>query len=130
LLCETSNIYNNTDPSVPNEQNDPISDGSTGQTWNANWLTGYLGAPNNTYMNGAGIGTGSGQLYAATGVHSNGANFLLGDGHVKWMYGSSVSPGFDAATSTTPATTNGGNSGQSTAAGTDVVTYQATFSAI
>lgn len=28
-----------------------------------------------------------------TGIHSDGSNFLLGDGHAKWMRGPAVSPG-------------------------------------
>ncbi|MDR3707061.1 MAG: DUF1559 domain-containing protein [Capsulimonadaceae bacterium] len=39
------------------------------------------------------------QLYASpTGVHSGGANYLLADGHVKWLVGSQVSPGHNNPT--------------------------------
>ena len=38
------------------------------------------------------------------GLHSDGSNFLLCDGHVKWVRGSQVSIGYPALTSTTPGT--------------------------
>ena len=32
---------------------------------------------------------------SATGVHQGASNFLLGDGHVKWLHGTQVSSGYD-----------------------------------
>ena len=51
-----------------------------------------------------------------TGRHTNAANYLFFDGHVKWMNGTSVSPGKNAATPTSPQTTVTGTVGN--AAGT------------
>ncbi len=35
------------------------------------------------------------QTFAPTGWHSDGSNVLLADGHVKWLRGSAISPGFN-----------------------------------
>lgn len=59
------------------------------------------------------------------GRHSDGANYLLADGHVKWFLGSSVSPGENAA-SANAAQVHGT---WGTAAGTNDPTYAVTFSA-
>jgi prepilin-type processing-associated H-X9-DG protein len=39
-----------------------------------------------------------------TGRHTNGSNFLLADGHAKWLRGTQVSAGDNALTTTTAAT--------------------------
>jgi len=41
---------------------------------------------------------GAGQFLAGTGRHTDGSNFLLGDGHVKWLRGEKVSAGLSADT--------------------------------
>ena len=62
-----------------------------------------------------------------TGRHTDGSNFLMTDGHVKWLRGSAISDGDSAAQATDPqGTSDGGNS----AAGTGVSTFTATFSPI
>ena len=64
------------------------------------------------------------------GRHTDGSNFLLADGHVKWYRGSQVSSGFNAANSTDPQQ-SGSDDGAVRAAGTEDTTnqYAITFSA-
>ena len=65
------------------------------------------------------------------GRHSDGSNYLLCDGHVKWYRGSQVSSGFSAFHSTDPQDTQD-DSAAALAAGTDDTTnrFQITFSPI
>jgi prepilin-type N-terminal cleavage/methylation domain-containing protein/prepilin-type processing-associated H-X9-DG protein len=56
------------------------------------------------------------------GIHTGGSNFLMADGHSKWLRGSQVSSGTDATTSNTNQTAG------SVAASTDFPNYVATFS--
>jgi prepilin-type processing-associated H-X9-DG protein len=71
-----------------------------------------------------------------TGRHTNGSNFLLCDGHVKWILPGNVSPGMPAANNiaTAAEVTNGSSCGGwgCTAAGTQASnpSYAATFSPI
>lgn len=135
MLVECSNTYYRCDVSQVNEQNDPITNGTNTSGWNCNLTTGYLGADTNEYMTSnqwgtAQIGYGNQQLYSPFGIHTNGTNFLFADGHVKWLMGDKVSPGLDAATPTSPATTNGSPTGDVTAEGTEGSVYQGTFSQI
>lgn len=68
------------------------------------------------------------------GVHTAGSNFLFCDGHVKWLRGESVSPGWPAPSATSPqvsafsptGTPAGGGIGN--AAGTANPDFSATFS--
>ena len=70
--------------------------------------------------------TGSpGLTFSKQAVHSGGSNFLLADGHVKWLRGSAVSPGQKAVNATDP---QGGGGNPYNAAGTQNSTYAATFS--
>jgi prepilin-type N-terminal cleavage/methylation domain-containing protein/prepilin-type processing-associated H-X9-DG protein len=73
-------------------------------------------------MGGVNLGTAYYGPYtiANGGVHSSGSNFLMADGHAKWLRGSQVSPGISA---TLAATAQGGG----TAASTDLAA-PATFS--
>jgi prepilin-type N-terminal cleavage/methylation domain-containing protein/prepilin-type processing-associated H-X9-DG protein len=132
LLSEATNTYYENDVSQPNEQNDPITNGTNYSCWCAAWLTGYLGADNGSFMNNPGVGYNQQQLYSTTGIHTNGSNFLLADGHVKWYLGDRVSPGFDALNANNTASTTGcGAGGNETCAdGTNDTTYPITFSAI
>lgn len=66
----------------------------------------------------------SSQFASEVGRHSNGANYLYGDGHVKWLLPVQVSSGADAASPKD--TQTGGVVGR--AAGTENTAYQATFS--
>ena len=60
-----------------------------------------------------------------TGLHTDGSNFLLADGHVKWLRGTSVSPGSKAANATDA---QGATGGGFSAAGTQNSIYAVTFS--
>lgn len=76
----------------------------------------------------------------ATGLHSDGSNFLFADGHVKWLRGSAVTAGADnptandigtsgvATNANCPSPTNGNFVGSIYAANTGNGTYNATFS--
>ncbi len=83
--------------------------------------TGFLG--NRSAFNG-GFGTPARPI----GRHTDAANYLMADGHVKWLRGSQVSSGGQNAAKSTnvQGATNSGNS----AAGTDDPTYVATMSVI
>ena len=116
-------------PSVPAEITSPVSDGLA-----------YNGTANKAVNLGAsGIGT-----EAAMGVlagnpnpgatdrsrHTDNANYLMSDGHVKWLRGTTVSAGLNAPT---PNTDQSAPANNSTAAGTAVSSgaygnYVATFS--
>src|SRR3569833_218640 len=63
----------------------------------------------------------AGMFGPATGRHTDGSNFLLGDGHVKWLRGELVSAGQNAQSGTSPQTTG-------LAAGTSAAAHAATFS--
>lgn len=99
----------------------PNAHSASGSSKNNN--TGYLG------------GNASGSLNKP-GLHSGGANYLLSDGHVKYLLGSQVSPGFNNSTGPTgfQGTNNGtsycaaGTGGPITSGGTNYPI--ATFSAI
>ena len=90
------------------------------------YATGYLGGR-------APFDPQATQFTSATGRHHDGSNFLMGDGHAKWMRGASVSSGLDAlrpecAQDNVPAAPNCG--GKFQAAGTSALSspLTATFS--
>ncbi|MDR3708713.1 MAG: DUF1559 domain-containing protein [Capsulimonadaceae bacterium] len=86
-----------------------LNDGST-------FATGYLGGRGT-------FGNPYGQFASPTGRHNNGANYLMADGHVKWLMGNLVSSGTVAPNSTYA-------QGSQNAAGAEVSTFAATFSPI
>ena len=67
---------------------------------------------------------GFGDLGHSTGRHTDGANFLLADGHVKWLRPTAVSPGGN----NDPDTDQGQGAFNFLAAGTNVSKFTATFS--
>lgn len=107
----------------------------TASTGTPQYATGFLGNTlnvNNTY----------GDEEAATGLHTGGANYLLGDGHVKFLLPQNVSSGQNAVASDCAALPNGkGDNGvaagagdctgsaNNQAAGTSDSSWAATFSA-
>jgi len=84
--------------------------------------TGYMGNP------------AAAVSYQPTGRHTNGSNFVLADGHAKWLRGSVVSPGLSAEQSTDAQgahnVTYGGEGPFPTAVGTGALgsNFAATFS--
>lgn len=82
------------------------------------YATGYLGArlpPD----------PGKTQFQPEFGRHAGGANFLLADGHARWLPGSRVSSGLNAGTASAP---QGESDGGFSAAGTGDPLFSATFS--
>ncbi|MDR3708072.1 MAG: DUF1559 domain-containing protein [Capsulimonadaceae bacterium] len=82
------------------------------------------------YLQGLGSGTGTGcssnmGVSGQDGPHSKGSNYLMVDGHVKWMLGNNVSPGYDASSSGAAASVT-----NHTASGTQNNGAQITFSKI
>ncbi len=104
--------------------------------------TGYNGGQYATGVFPNVTNTASSPYLALTGRHSDGSNFLLADGHVKWLRATSVSAGHDNATAgdgggtgasssggcTTA--TNGNFVGNIAAANTGNSSYTATFSTL
>jgi len=96
-------------------------------------MTGPLGSAtdNNTYLPAQSPAIMD-TPYKTAGIHTGGSNFLLADGHAKWMMPVAVSPGDTAAISTNSASKTTG-----TAAGTSALaggggepSYAATFSPV
>jgi prepilin-type processing-associated H-X9-DG protein len=97
------------------------------------YATGYIGGRlnvNNTYADEE----------AATGLHTGGANYLMGDGHVKWFMAQQVSSGQNAVASDCYQSGDGADGNNATvtdctgyannqAAGTSDSHFGATFSA-
>ena len=95
----------------------PDHTGGNGSCDTAFYSTGPLGNPIHTQSAGGNP--------SPTGRHSDASNWLFTDGHVKWLRGIAVSPGDYAASSTSPQ-----DDANDKAAGTDVSTFQGTFSPI
>ena len=138
LLDEVSCFNDNYQlPSVPNESTSPISDGLPWNNPGALPTTACnIGACNLGTNNAVGILAGNpGGTQVAR--HTNNANYLMCDGHVKWLQGAVVSPGLNAPTATTDqsATPSTLKANANTAAGTGVSkgqygNYVVTFSVI
>lgn len=69
-------------------------------------------------------------LFYNTARHNNGSNFLMADGHAKWLNGASVSRGEQAATETTAQDVNCPGGASQCAEGTSGSKFQVTFSPI
>ena len=83
------------------------------------YATGDMGQPTNT------TSPGNGDAGQHTGRHTDGANFLFCDGHVKWLRPVAISPGSPADNATVGQAQGQYGSG---AAGTGVSTFAGTFS--
>ena len=117
-------------PSTPNETHSPIADGLS---WNGDaGKACNLGACNIGTDNAVGILAGSpGGTQKAR--HTDNSNYLMSDGHVKWLRGTSVSPGLNAPNANTDQSPTSNGSKNNTAAGTAVSSgtygnYAVTFS--
>ncbi|BDI29948.1 hypothetical protein CCAX7_19990 [Capsulimonas corticalis] len=110
-----------------NQRSSPSGNGGDG---GAGWIDWYYGAkyagsaPNKTGYGNPPCNVGA-QWYTSNPVHTDGSNFALADGHVKYLRGNQVSPG-QYAQSSTDAQSNGCGY----AAGTDALSgkFGATFS--
>ncbi len=110
------------DVTSPAETLSPWGDGWDGGNNIASGTgTGVGGAPTNIslyatgLMSGGSAGAGGATCFPTTGRHTDGSNFLMNDGHVKWFRGAAVSPGLAAPTATS---TQSGNNGPYNADGT------------
>ena len=80
------------------------------------YATGYMGgrggvpATPSDIQNAVLSGTGGYFYNGNSGRHMDGSNFLMADGHVKWLKGDAVSTGAVALASINPQTNSGGNS--------------------
>ncbi len=90
--------------------------GGTDQTGDSNMKTKYATGP----MGGIAATNLAQNFTGLTGRHTDGSNFLAADGHVKWLRGSAVSPGYAAlsATSAQAADATGPYGANKNAAGT------------
>jgi len=132
MLCEADGVYAN-----PSKLNDSWYNGINFSFWSpagnginlqASTFGGANGAKYVTGVNLGGRGSANlaSGLFAPSGIHTDGSNFLLADGHAKWMKDVSVSSGDMAAKSTDAQDA----SAAGTAEGTDGVAHAATFSPI
>ncbi len=102
-----------------------------GNAWH--YATGYLGGQDPTATPS---GNTSDFDNKPTGRHTDGSNFLMNDGHVKWLRATAVAPGPTALKATDPEGANqvhGGNTASEnfpSAAGTQASGYAATFSTL
>lgn len=145
LFCEVQGAV--ADPTNPNESDSPASDGVfilPEPTSNPNAIqmaTGYLGGRGDYMATGKSLGgnpgygnTATGNYVSPTGIHTDGSNYAMADGHVKWLRGDQVSSGvsvnyaggnWTATEDQQPNGTDGPN-----AAGTADSKYAATFSPV
>ena len=96
LLFEVSGFQANL--SSTSETDSPVERGYTGWTMGTAagtryYQTGYMGGQS---------GIADNAYAAATGRHTDGANFLLNDGHVKWLRGTQIAATDAAASPTAP----------------------------
>ena len=121
LLLEVGNspVFDVTSPA---ELLSPYADGLDGMNNIAGGTgTGVGGSPTNTSLyqtgplGGGAAASGGLTCFPTTGRHTDGSNYLLNDGHVKWLRGAAVSPGLAAPT---PTSTQAGNNNPYNADGT------------
>ena len=103
------------------------------------YVTGYMGnrdpsAGQSGYdSDNASCGPGLNKYASKTGIHTDGANYLMADLHAKWLRGSQVSTGqwnaaSPSADQTGPCSVGTWNANNCAAAGVDNSNYAATFS--
>ncbi|BDI28324.1 hypothetical protein CCAX7_003750 [Capsulimonas corticalis] len=124
MLFETA--YDPCDPSNPLDGDSASGSGTARPFWRGVYDTGLLGGiadPGSYYS-----GNQAGGIYGPTnyynskgGRHTDGSNFLFGDGHVKWTRGINIAGGMNN-------TTSGDCGGSGTAANSDCSSYVGTFS--
>ncbi len=88
-------------------------------------IGGWLG--NNYYATGLiANSTNNANFLTNGGAHTGGSNYLMADGHVKWLRPGSVSSGYPAASSGDAQGATNGNSAQGTSGSGYTVTFSAT----
>jgi len=126
MLCE---VQGNNVTVGPGEVGSPVADGLEGDYDPGGWdsCAGTCDSAHLIYSTGylGGHQAASIHFQSATGRHTGGSNFLMSDGHAKWLRGAAVSPGHSPLSSTAAEndTTNyaagtGGNIGSAPAAAT------------
>lgn len=101
LLCEMSNApYRYVIIDDPNNIGASLGNG-TQNFGNMTYATGYFA---NFPAGAGGLDSNGDNFEAPTGRHIDGSNFIMADGHAKWMRGSVISPGW-----TNPSSTDGGS---------------------
>jgi prepilin-type N-terminal cleavage/methylation domain-containing protein/prepilin-type processing-associated H-X9-DG protein len=124
ILFETA--YDPCDPSNPTDGDSATGVGIWRPSWRGVYDTGVLGdiADPGTYFSG----NPAGSLYNATyffnskgGRHTDGSNFLFGDGHVKWTRGLNIAGGANNGAS-------GDCGGNGTSANSECSSFVGTFS--
>jgi len=135
LLCENFGYPYPQDLSVPGEHNSTAGNGVTHGATGQYYETGLMGGRdvnNIGYENSCGPGFNENCYKILVGVHAEGSNFVLADGHAKWYRGSAVSSGLNATSSTADQGTGCNSSTWGTAAclaaGADNNKFAATFS--
>jgi prepilin-type N-terminal cleavage/methylation domain-containing protein/prepilin-type processing-associated H-X9-DG protein len=142
LLSEVAQIASRVDLPYENVQGgNTIVSSSTDGSWDPTWGSRVYPFPQagDWYVTGGVNATGPLSGYTGTesgniARHTNGSNFLMADGHAKWLQGESVSAGnpalaADCNENGSPATADCPGNG-SMAAGTGNSKYAATFSPI
>ena len=138
LLCENFGYPYPADLSVPGEFKSTAGNGVTHGATGAFYETGLMGArdaSNVGYEHYCGAAFDENCYKILVGVHAEGSNFVLADGHAKWLRGSAVSSGLNATSSTADqgtgcndSTFTGGTAPACLAAGADNNKFAATFS--
>ena len=98
LLYES--VSNPCDPTNPLEGDSAAGNGAGAPAYRSLYDTGVFGSiPTQTSYNNSNIYYPTAGYYKAlTGRHSDGANYLFGDGHVKWLHSTAISGGPDNPT--------------------------------
>ena len=117
--CDIPDNGNNT---LQNNQGEHFPGYPLNQYGTGAMATGPLG-------NGSDWGGSYGTWLSEPGIHFSGSNFLMADGHVKWLIGNNVSSGWWASSDNMPQVVAGCN-GSPHAEGTSVGTHAVTFSPI
>jgi len=91
VLCEMSNApYRYVLIDDPNNIGASLGNG-TQNFGNMSYATGYFGAFG---MDAGGLDSNGDNFQGKTGRHNDGSNYILADGHAKWMKATAISPGW------------------------------------
>jgi prepilin-type N-terminal cleavage/methylation domain-containing protein/prepilin-type processing-associated H-X9-DG protein len=96
----------------------------TSNTTQVKYATGYMGNANGFTKSAWWGNAATGNFLGPNGIHTEGSNFALADGHVKWLRGNTVSIGY---WDQNPVDAQGNMTSNYQAAGTSVSGWAATF---